>query len=90
MGREFLKDPLTYIVRPDPALMSRLLSLHKIVGQLAHDIPDVLERPEVRRALEEQLIHVMVRCLAGGAGVETTIGDRRHGAIIARFAEFLS
>jgi AraC-like DNA-binding protein len=89
IGREFLEYSLTSIVRPDPALMSRLLSLHKAVGQLAHDIPDMLEQPEVRRALEERLIHVMVRCLAEGTGVETTIGDRRRVAVIARFEEFL-
>jgi AraC-like DNA-binding protein len=89
IGREFLEEPHTSIVRPDPALMSRLLKLHRTVGQLAHDIPDILERSEVRRALEEQLIHVMIRCLAEGAGVETTTGGRRHDATIARFEEFL-
>jgi AraC-like DNA-binding protein len=88
MGREFL-DSQTSIVRPDPALLSRLLNLHKIVGQLAHDSPELLELPEVRRALEERLIHVMVRCLAEGAGVGTTIGNRRHEAVLARFEEFL-
>ena len=89
IGREFLEDPLTSIVRPDPALMSRLLKLHKVVGQLAHDTPELLEQPEVLRALEEQLIHVMVRCLAEGAGVETTMGDRRQRAVIVRFDEYL-
>ena len=72
-------------VRPDPALLSRLRKLHKAVGQLAHDTPDILDMPEVRRALEEQLIHVMVRCLAEGAGVEATMSDRRHNAVVARF-----
>jgi AraC-like DNA-binding protein len=76
-------------VRPDPALLSRLRKLHKAVGQLAHDTPDILDMPEVRRALEEQLIHVMVRCLAEGAGVEATMSDRRHNAVVARFEEFL-
>jgi AraC-like DNA-binding protein len=90
IGQEFREWPRTFIVRPDPALMSRLLKLHKVIGQLAHDTPDVLlDMPEVRRALEEQLIHVIVRCIAEGAGVEATVGDRRHGAIMARFEEFL-
>jgi AraC-like DNA-binding protein len=77
-------------VRPDPALLSRLRKLHKAVGQLAYDTPDILDMPEVRRALEEQLIHMMVRCLANGASVETTRSGRYHGAIIARFEEFLA
>jgi transcriptional regulator GlxA family with amidase domain len=63
--------------------------LHKIVGQLAHDTPDLLEQPEVRRSLEERLIHVMVRCLAEGVGVQTASGAHRHDAVIARFEEFL-
>jgi transcriptional regulator GlxA family with amidase domain len=46
--------------------------------------------PEVRRALEEQLLHVIVRCLADGASIETTLGGHRHEAIVARFEEFLA
>jgi AraC-like DNA-binding protein len=90
IGREFLEDPLTSVVRPDPALMTRLLTLHRMVGQLAHDTPELLEMPEVRRALEEQLVHVMIRCLAEGVGVETTTGGRRHHTIVIRFEDFLA
>jgi hypothetical protein len=69
--------------------MSRLLKLHGLIGQLAHDTPDVLlDLPVVRQALEEQLIHTMVRCIAGGAGVEATMSGRRHSAIMTRFEEF--
>ena len=89
IGREFLEEPQNSIVRPDPALMSRLLKLHGAIGQLAHDTPDILELPEVLRALEEQLIRVMIRCLAEGASVESTTGGRRHDTIVARFEEFL-
>jgi AraC-like DNA-binding protein len=89
IGRELLKNPDQRIIHPHPALMSRLLKLHKAVGQLAHDVPDILQLPEVLRALENELVHVMVRCLAEGVSVETTIGSRRHDAIIARFEDFL-
>ena len=89
IGREFLEEPTALIVRPDPALMGRLLRLHRTVGQLAHDTPDMLDLPEIRRALEEQLIHAMVRCLADGASIEATAGGRRHDATVARFEEFL-
>jgi AraC-like DNA-binding protein len=88
-GREFLEKPRTSKLRADPALMTRLLALHKIVGQLAHDTPDLLEQPEVRRSLEERLIHAMVRCLAEGVDVQTASGAHRHDAVIARFEEFL-
>jgi AraC-like DNA-binding protein len=89
VGREFPKTLHKRIIRPGSALMLRLLKLHKSVGQLAHDVPDILELPAVNRALENELIHVMVRCLAEGAAVESSAGCRRHDTIIARFEEFL-
>jgi AraC-like DNA-binding protein len=89
IGREFLKQPRNAVVRPESALMSRLLKLHRIVGQLALDTPDILELQEVRRALEEQLIHVLIRCLAEGASTETNAGGRHHESVVAKFEEFL-
>ncbi|WP_426409746.1 helix-turn-helix domain-containing protein [Bradyrhizobium ganzhouense] len=89
VGRELPENLSTRIARPNPALMSRLLKLHKTVAQLAYDTPDILEQAEVRRALEEQTIHVMVRCLVEGAGIGTTTGARRHSAIMVRFEALL-
>ena len=89
IGREFPKTPHKQVIRPGSALMLRLLRLHKSVGQLAHDSPDILELPPVLRALENELIHTMVRCLAEGTAVEPTASSRRHGTIVARFEEFL-
>jgi AraC-like DNA-binding protein len=89
IGRELPKTPPKRIIRPNSLLMLRLLKLHKSVGQLAHDSPDILELPEVLRALENELIHLMVRCLAEGAAVEPTAGSCRHDTIVARFEEFL-
>lgn len=90
IGQHFLLESFGAITRPAPDLMSRLKKLHKVVGQLAHDTPELLELPEVRRSLEEQLAHVMVRCLAEGAGDKTTVGDSRHDAIVAKFEDFLA
>jgi AraC-like DNA-binding protein len=88
-GRQFSDIQAKYVARPDPALMSRLLKLHQTVGQLAREMPDLLEPPEIGRALEEQLIHLMVRCLALGAALETTTGDQHHDVIMGRFEAFL-
>jgi AraC-like DNA-binding protein len=87
-GREFSETQAKYIVRPDPALMSRLAKLHEVVEQLARDVPDILERPEVGRALEAQLIHLMIRCLAAGTRAITARG-RSHDVIMMRLEEFL-
>ena len=77
------------VLRPPPAMMSRLLTLHKTVGLLAHDTPEILKLPEVLRAFENALLHIMVRCLSAGHAVDAPLGNRRHDAIIARFEEYL-
>ncbi len=77
------------VIRPDPELLSRLVKLHQAVAQLARESPEVLELPEVCRALDEQLLHLMVRCLAEGASVNIKAGERRHTAVITRFEAFL-
>jgi AraC-like DNA-binding protein len=89
IGREFLEGPNISALSPDPSLMSRLVKLHKGVVRLAHDVPDVLLTPGVLRALENDLIHTLACCLASGAGIEATAGDRRHSSIMRRFEEFL-
>jgi AraC-like DNA-binding protein len=90
IGCEFLEKSDRRIIHPHPQLMSRLLKLHRAIGQLAHDTPEIVQLPEVFRALENELIHVMVRCLADVAGLQTSSGGRRHDAILARFEEFLA
>jgi AraC-like DNA-binding protein len=89
IGREFLEGSNISALSPDPSLMSRLVKLHRGVVHLAHNIPDVLLTPEVLRALENDLVHTLARCLASGAGVESSAGDRRHSSIMRRFEEFL-
>jgi AraC-like DNA-binding protein len=89
-GRDFPETLQKRVTRPSSMLMSRLRKLHRIVSQLAHDIPDILEQPQVCRALEEQLSYVMIRCLTESIGIETTVGTRRHDAIVARFEEYLA
>ena len=88
-GREYSGLPQKHLVRPAPELMSRLLKIHDLVGQLAKTTPGILSLPEVGRALEQELILVMIRCLTEGCSSGMTRGGRRHDMIIARFEEFL-
>src|SRR5882762_11160156 len=88
-GHEYAASPRKHLVRPAPELMSRLLNIHEMVGQLAKTTPDILSLPEVARALEQELTLVMIRCLTEGKSSEMTAGGRRHDMIIARFEEFL-
>jgi AraC-like DNA-binding protein len=89
VGRDLSKALEKLVIRPNPELLSRLMKLHQAATRLAHDSPEVLDLPEVCRAQEEQLLHLMIRCLAEGASAEIKLGDRRHSAAVARFEEFL-
>ena len=89
IGHEFSPSPQLHLVRPSVALMSRLLSLHEMLGQIAKTTPHILTFPEVARALEQDLIHLMIRCLADGGSSGMTAGGRRHDMIVARFEGFL-
>jgi AraC-like DNA-binding protein len=89
MGRKFEPSPFKHLVRPSPHLMTRLRTLHETIGQMAKLTPDILEQPEVARGFEQQLIHLMVRCLTEGEEPEMTAGGRRHNMIVLRLEEFL-
>ena len=88
-GKQFALSSFKNVVRPSSDLMMRLLNLHKLVGTIANTTPELFELPEVVRALEQQSIHLMVRCLTEGAVSAATNGGQRHEAIVARFEEFL-
>ncbi|TYL73996.1 AraC family transcriptional regulator [Bradyrhizobium cytisi] len=88
-GHEFAALARKHPVRPPSELMSRLLNLHAMTVQLARTAPDILSFPSVIRALEEDFILVIVRCLTEGQTQKMTTGGRRHDLIMARFEEFL-
>lgn len=88
-GHECPSTTAKHLVRPSQAVMSRLLAFHELVGQIAETTPGVFESPEVVRALEQQLIHIMVRCLTDGLPLRTTIGNHHHDMIVSRFEELL-
>jgi AraC-like DNA-binding protein len=70
--------------------MVRLRTLHHDAAQLAKNAPDKFAHPEVVRSLEQALVHVMIRCLAWGSPVKTSLASHRHTAVIARFEEYLA
>jgi AraC-like DNA-binding protein len=88
-GHEFSKASLKHLVRPSATLMSRLLNLHGMVRQIAKTTPNLLELPEVARALEQELIHVMIRCLTEGDFSELTTRGCHYDKIVSRFEEYL-
>ena len=89
IGVEFTGEPLQHLIITSHELMSRLLALHKTVEEIAKTSPDLLELPEVARALQQDLMHLMVRSLCEGEAAKMTAGGLRHDLIVAKFEEFL-
>jgi AraC-like DNA-binding protein len=89
VGRDFEARKRSSVVCPHLDLTSRLKKLHKLVGQLAQAAAETLELPEVARALEMQLAHVMVRCLADGTALAIARGGLGQHATMSRFEQYL-
>lgn len=81
VGREFPDTSARQFIRPNPRLMERLLALHEMVGQMAKTTPDLFAAAEVVRALEQQLVYTLVKCLTEGTVSTTTTGTLRHDLI---------
>lgn len=88
-GRELAVPAATRRVRPKPADLSRLRSLHEAAGKIAIDTPDFFANEEAARALENSLLHAMINCLVDGDQIEMTSGCRAHLAIVSRLEDFL-
>jgi transcriptional regulator GlxA family with amidase domain len=56
---------------------------------MAKTMPDLFAEAEVVRAIEQQLIYTLVKCLTEGTVSTVTTGTLRHDLIVARFEEFL-
>jgi AraC-like DNA-binding protein len=90
IGRAPTEARLKPVIRPDPGVASRLLNLHRVLGQLALDTPELFNLTELVRALEQQATHLMIRCLADGSSRDFTPGGRHHNAIMTKFEDYLA
>ena len=88
VGHDLAAPTATQLLRPPPHLMVRLLNLHMAAGRLAATVPDILAHPEVCRAMEQELVQVMIRCLTGGlVGLEKL--KHHRAAVMRRFEQLL-
>jgi AraC-like DNA-binding protein len=58
--------------------------------RLAETKPDIFMHRESARALEHDLVHALVHCLAAEDAREQTAAGRRHASIMVRFEEVLA
>lgn len=90
VGLNLALPAASHRLRPSPALMSRLLTLHQAAEKLAIHAPGVLAQPEASRALEHAMVHALIMCLSESKPVKMTGRTFRQTAIMAQFQEFLA
>jgi hypothetical protein len=88
-GCEINADRRDQFVRPSPKLANRFLRLHEMVGKLAKTAPALFELPNVVRALEQQLVHALIRCVTDGIPSVISSSTLRSRSIVAKLEEFL-
>jgi AraC-like DNA-binding protein len=82
--------PTSRILRPSRAETSRFRSLFRQACHLAETRKGWIERPEIARALEQEMLLAIVHCLAASEADDHPRGRRHHAAIMDRFEETLS
>src|SRR5262249_16045180 len=69
---------------------AQLLRLHAQACRLAETKPEMIAHPEVARALEQDLLHALITCIATDHVHDPPDAKWRHWKIMVRFEEVLS
>jgi AraC-like DNA-binding protein len=84
-GVEIIPPAEGCVLRPPPAAVRRLLRLHSKACNLAETRPEIVSHEEAARALEQELIHALVNCLAVDGERLSATPMRRHADIMVSF-----
>jgi len=89
VGRDPFSSPTGMVLTPHPADTLRLQRLHRSTARLAGDAPELLDRPEVARGIEQSLIEAMVDCLQPQAVASADVPLRHRSQIMQRLRDVL-
>jgi len=88
-GCDVTAPAVTQVTRVPTQLMSRLRALHDVAARLAQDAPDILANPEVAKALEQELVRVLVASLTDPAVARNLGFARPRLAVMQRFERII-
>jgi AraC-like DNA-binding protein len=89
-GFDLVPPPVTRILRPPRLDAAHLLRLHAEACRLAETKPDMIAHQEVARAIEQDLLQVLVNCLMSNDAHKYNAPNRHHADIINRFEDVLA
>ena len=87
-GRSILSPWTSKVIRPSRTEISRFQRLFRQACHLAGK--KIIELPEVARALEHDMLHAIVHCLAGHEADETLRARCRHADVMVRLEEAMN
>ena len=89
-GRPIVIPEASKILNPARPNRSRFHHLFREACDLAETKKSLIERPEVARALEQQLLHAIIHCLSADEVIDSAKTRHRHAALMARFETVLN
>ncbi|MCC8955401.1 helix-turn-helix transcriptional regulator [Bradyrhizobium sp. Pear77] len=84
-GHPILPPHATRLLHPIGADLSRFQHLFRHACHLATPAGKLIEQPEVARALEQDMLHAIVHCLASDGTEDRSRTRSNHTALMARF-----
>jgi AraC-like DNA-binding protein len=84
-GRAIASPRAGRILRPSRAEVSRFQRLFAQACRLAEARRKLIERPEVARALEQEMLHAIINCLTAIDASDNPKTRRHHAAVMVRF-----
>jgi AraC-like DNA-binding protein len=91
IGQAIAPPYASRMLRPARAEVLRFQRLFAQACRLAEAAGQkLIERPEVARALEQELLHAIINCLAANETDDNPKTRHRHAAVMVRFEETLS
>jgi AraC-like DNA-binding protein len=89
-GLKITAPPIGRVLRPSRMAATRLLRLHSKACRLAETRHKLIAYPEVARALEQELLHALVNCLAADDADRNPKTRQHHADIMVRFEDALT
>ena len=86
---DFIEHPVGRILRSAPSSAVQLRRLHSKACHLAEVKSEIFIHREAARAVEQELIHALVECLAVGDASQHLVVRERHADIMTRFESAL-
>ena len=88
-GRPIASPPASRILRPSRAEALRFQRLVEQACHLAEARKKLIERPEVARALEQEMLHAIIHSLATTEADDDPKARHRHADVMVRFGEHM-